>query len=212
MKPASLLKRFIAFCIDYIILTILSFIVVLLFTQLFRDPSNIIWESTKAFLETATELLPRYQISYLYKLVTTIAFYLTHLKEGIIIYSIIILLYFIYFERSKSQATIGKKLLGLKVKTIAKKRLSFLKATKRTLFFITPALFFYFLVFAIYPRCLTIINVSFHLLQFKIKIPQSCINILIGYISCYLLWFIPVFFTKNKTTIYDILSNTRVVK
>ena len=143
---------------------------------MFDNSSNILWNATKTFLGAVTEITPGHKISNFHKLITIFSFYLTHIKAGIIISGIVIFLYFIYFEQSKWQATIGKKLLGLKVKTISKKRLSFFKATKRTLFFATPALFFYFLVFSIYPQCLNIVNVSFHLFRFKIQVPQACIN------------------------------------
>ena len=210
MESTSALKRFAAFCIDYLIIMMMSAIVAFLFIRLFDDSSNIIWSSTKTFLGTAANIISGHKMSNLAKLVKVFSFYLTHMKSGIIICSVVTFLYFIYFEQSKWQATVGKKLLGTKVKTITNKRLSLFKATKRMLLFATPALFFYFLVFFVYPQCLKVANMSFYLFQFKIEAPTSCINPFIGYILCYLIWFMSIFFTKEKATIYDTLSNTRV--
>jgi len=209
MKPTSALKRFAAFCIDYAILILLSFVIAFLFVEIFVS-SHTVLDSAKSLLNKTITLVPGHNPSVFHTIAIKLSFYLTHIKSGIIICGIVTFLYFIYFEQSKWQGTIGKKILKIKVTDTSNKRLSLFKASKRFLLFATPALFFYFIVFFIYPRCLNIIDLHFHLFRLKIDIPPLCMTLFIGYTICYLVWFAPIFFTNERKTIYDMLSKTRL--
>ena len=123
---------------------------------------------------------------------------------------IINFIYFVYFEQSQWQGTIGKQILKIKVKDSANKKLSLALATKRFLLFAAPALLFYLIGFFIYPQCLNALDMHGHLFRLKIEVPTSCMTLFVAYIICYLIWFIPIFFTKDKVTFYDILSKTQV--
>jgi|SaaInl4_135m_RNA_FD_contig_21_1943439_length_715_multi_10_in_0_out_0_1 uncharacterized RDD family membrane protein YckC len=210
MKPTSVPKRLAAFFIDYVILILLSFIVAFLFVEIFSPSSKTLYDSAKSFLDNTIQLIPGREPSMFAKLTGKFSFYLTHMKSGIIICGIVTLLYFVYFEQSKWQGTIGKQILKIKVKDSTNKRLSLSAATKRFLLFAAPALLFYFIVFFIYPQCLNIVNMNFHILKLKIDVPPPCMTLFITYTICYLIWFIPIFFTTKRSTFYDMLSKTQV--
>jgi len=187
MKLNSSLKRFGAFCIDYVILLSIAVAISFLSTKLFGPSSNTVM----GFMKTLTSKILGEGASSLFDPY--------HLQISM---SICFFVYFVYFERSKWQATIGKKFLKLKVTDSKGKRLSLHAAIKRLLIFAAPAFVFYFLVLHIAPQCLA---------EVPCPISKSpCGTLCLSYIVCYLIWVAPIFLTKNKTTLYDMLSKTKV--
>jgi uncharacterized RDD family membrane protein YckC len=93
--------------------------------------------------------------------------------------------YFVSFERSKAQSTIGKRLMGLKVVDIKGERISLKQAMFRYLLYWVATDF---------------VHVAAYFVNFKALI-----------LVWYLIWLLPIFFTKKSTTLYDIFSKTEVV-
>jgi uncharacterized RDD family membrane protein YckC len=206
MKPASILKRIAAFLIDHAILTILLSIIGLFLTAV-TPASNTALDAAKEFFDKAIQLIPGQEPALSAKISAKLVFLTTHMKSTITLCLILSFLYFVYFERSKWQATVGKKLLKLKVMNSENKRMSVLEASKRFILFATPAIIFHLLVFMGYPQCLTLHK---HILTSGIVIPTACITLFSGYILTYLVWLLPIFFTKEIVTLYDALSKTKV--
>ena len=117
------------------------------------------------------------------------------------LFTIFSILFFVYFEQSKWQATPGKKLFGLIVEDVNGSRLSFFRAFARTILYNLPV------IPAIALFVLGALNVLKGIDPKLIVIAWSCITI-----TWYLVWFLPILFTKNKTGLYEILSKTRVVQ
>lgn len=101
--------------------------------------------------------------------------------------------YFALFESSKYQATPGKKLLNLYVSNLDNQKLNFKKALQRSLLFM-PSLLLPITIGAG-------IAIGYNKLIWIYILLDSCLLIA---------WYIPIFFTKERMTTYDILSSSKV--
>lgn len=108
-------------------------------------------------------------------------------------------LYFALFESSKYQASLGKKLLNLYVCNTDNQKLSFMRALSRYLLL---------MVFGGLPMCFLQLT-SNTMTDYISKVESYNWLVLIGFllgIAC----LIPIFFTKDRRTVYDMLSSSRV--
>jgi uncharacterized RDD family membrane protein YckC len=196
MKPAPIFKRILASIIDTILLSTLWLVVKLLVSPLHSAElilQDYVSKNIKSYLEHSS--------SFAFEALTRFP---STIKPGLILLttsSIIGFIYVVYFEQSKWQGTIGKRLLKLKVVDISNKRLSLLNASKRYLIYIAPTLVRYMTFFLMY-GALQKTNITFLLATIGFY--------LICLITGWLL-LLPIFFTKNKVTAYDMLSKTKVV-
>ena len=113
--------------------------------------------------------------------------------------------YFALFESSKYMATPGKELLGLYVSTTKGKKLSFGKALVRRLFYLLPSL----------PLTIVIIAGEGHKYLPGDTIKLIVLLAVILYpvtILMDLIWSMPVFFTKKRQGVYELLTHTMVCK
>lgn len=117
------------------------------------------------------------------------------LKFSPIIYFIFVSIYYIFFECSRNQGTLGKKFLGLYVSDKKNQRISFLNSCFRYFLFVIPMMPIYFSSFLAMIRKDSGIELS--LLIFTVPI---LLLIAIG----------PMFFTQEDITLYDMISRTRV--
>lgn len=115
-----------------------------------------------------------------------------------VIGTVIAFIYFGLFESSKYQATLGKQLFKIYVSDLQDQKITFARALGRYLLLILPGLLFIFTDF------------NEHSFDFTTNPRASYLN-LIGIVLS-IVWIIPVFFTQARTTIYDMLSSTRVNK
>lgn len=123
-------------------------------------------------------------------------FYLNH-YYAIVLYPLM-LLYYSFFESSKCQATWGKRLFHLYVSDSDNQRISFSKAFYRCFLWLLP-------LFPIAFWELSITKEDFDAEVFAHGwIPVICCIL-------YIIHFIPVF-GKERKTLYDILTSTRVNK
>jgi uncharacterized RDD family membrane protein YckC len=190
MKPAPILIRLLANLIDSALFWLFSFL-----TKFFIPGVMYALDQT---IPNMTEK----EHSILEQIATV---FFSYSNSGYLI-SFTILLYFVYFEQSEWQGTIGKKICKIKVVDTANKRLSLFKALNRYLVRIAPSLLFYYLSFFINsPACLKT-------LESATDLSTTCGKIVvIGGTAITLLWYGPIFCTKDNRTTYDILSNTKVV-
>ena len=122
-KYASIFKRFVAFFIDWLITSLISFAVFIILVLIMLP---------ETFQDWMYDLRPRWlwigdPLEYMdFEAYTAIT---------LIFFSILILplLYFALFESSARQATPGKMVMGIFVTDLAGNRISFLKALGRTL-------------------------------------------------------------------------------
>ena len=129
---------------------------------------------------------------------------------------IIPVLYFCFFESSKHQATPGKNLFGLYVSTLDDTKITLGRALGRYLLLALPRLL---------PAALIIYGIS----AYDIPLDANSLGLFVGtigattvaywwmlllllFLMLYIAWFIPIFFTKERKTVYDMLSGTRVCK
>lgn len=105
---------------------------------------------------------------------------------------ILVLLYFALFESSKYQATPGKKLLNLYVSNLDNQKISLMRSLYRSLLFLLLLFLTSFIFLVIYMNEYS--GLEFYFLGFTI----------------WIIWIGPIFFTKSKITLCDILSFTRV--
>lgn len=120
------------------------------------------------------------------------------LKYTSMIYSLsIILFYYVFFESSKYRATPGKMLFNLYVTDIYNHKLSLTRAMYRYILWILPTLPLFFLI--------TMGSSSKHE-----AILANLLWLLLIAFSLMFVWIIPIFFTKERKTVYDMLSSTRV--
>jgi uncharacterized RDD family membrane protein YckC len=116
------------------------------------------------------------------------------------------ILYFSFLESSKWQASLAKKYLGLYVGTKDNKKLSFLHAFIRTLTNCTMGLLIP--VTLLITFFLTAETVDQKFLASLSKIQVGTFALIVALLS---FWqYIPVFFTKERTTVCDMLTGTRV--
>jgi uncharacterized RDD family membrane protein YckC len=207
MKPTSVFRRLAAFIIDHIVVMTLLAIVSFIFAKSSPEPSHTLMDSAKELLNKTIELFPGQEPSFSSKLAEKFSYYFVHMKSTVFICGILYFVYFVSFERSKWQGTIGKKLLKLKVTDDKNKKLSIAGASKRFFIFAAPSLLVHSISFFGYPEC---ISARSHFMKSGIEFPSTCIALLVVYAVSYSIWLIPIFFTKDKATSYDILSNTKV--
>jgi uncharacterized RDD family membrane protein YckC len=186
MKPAPILIRILAYCTDNLL-----FLLLVVLSKFFIPGAMYALDQT---IPNISE-----QVHSLLKQTATVFF--VYSDSGYL-FSFISLLYFVYFEQSEWQGTLGKKLFKIKVVDSKNKRLSLLKALTRYLIFaIAPGLLLRLVLFFTNPACLNMTNPS-----------TTCTRLFVAYSIVYaLLWLGPIFFTKDNSTTYDILSNTKVV-
>jgi uncharacterized RDD family membrane protein YckC len=206
-KLTPIFKRLAAFVIDHTIIMSLLSVIGLIFADRLEASSHTFMDSVKDLWDTVVQFVSRHEPSMLSKITAKFSIYFNHaqyLQYTIIVGIIVAFTYFVFFERSKWQATIGKRLLGLKVANAANKRLSLFQAAKRFVIFGIPAFTFHFFAFFVYhPQCMDVVKL-------EMELPSPCMKLVIGYVIALLLWLIPIFFTKNKTTTYDMLSKTHI--
>jgi uncharacterized RDD family membrane protein YckC len=117
--------------------------------------------------------------------------------------------YFIVLEQSKWQGTIGKKLFRLKVVDSTNNQLSPIKSFWRHLCYLAPVSVIHLLTYLIHPKCFNIQAYKAHLDLFDV---MPCVwSLFIWPVIIHNLLLMPVFFTKDKTTVYDMVSKTKVV-
>lgn len=166
MNPASKFKRLLAFFIDCFIiaipLSIYNYIVILRSVE--------ITESSKLSTEILSEKLMSPNIS--------------------IIVAITGMLYYMVFECSKWQASIGKRLFNLCVVTKENNTIKLWQSCLRSVIWHLSAL---------------TTNIIL-LLGFKLNLTMSAAFSLSYGLAC----FIPIFFTENRLTLYDTLTSTKV--
>jgi uncharacterized RDD family membrane protein YckC len=113
---------------------------------------------------------------------------------------IICMLYFAFFESSKYQATLGKMLFKLNVMTTNHNKLKFFESCLRFIYIYIPVV--------------PILIVSTYYADKLQDIDMVAAFIILGSwglsIILYLVWLIPIYFTKERKCIHDMLSNTRV--
>lgn len=117
------------------------------------------------------------------------------------------ILYFTLFECSKYQATPGKKLLNLYVSDLKDKRITFKRALGRLFFLCLPGLFMLLVQLVVMYQLNQTTSIDFT----DIEKYNYWWIIAISY-CLYLSFFPPIFFTKTRSTLYDMLSSTRVNK
>lgn len=122
------------------------------------------------------------------------------MKYTSVIVLIVSLLYYTLFESSKYQATLGKKLFNLYVSDINNQRISFKNALGRWFLWWFPGI-----------PVLLLQLTSTSMADYDAKMQNYWWFFAICY-TLYLVFLIPIFFTKERTTLYDILSSTRVNK
>ncbi|NRA73421.1 MAG: RDD family protein [Rickettsiales bacterium] len=120
-------------------------------------------------------------------------------------------IYFIWFEQSKWQATLGKKLLKLKVVNFDGSKLSLWKSFARFFLFALIHNVMFILTNYIYSKQIRRLLFDFSTIeaikmQFIIA-PEYAILRLVT-----IIWFITIIFTKKRTGIYEILSRTKVIR
>lgn len=98
--------------------------------------------------------------------------------------------FFACFESSKYQATPGKKLMNLYVSNRRNQKINFKRAFLRYFLWCSPPYFFIFTVNTISSDYRTSFVFALCIISF--------------------LWYVTIFFTKERKTIYDMLSSTRV--
>lgn len=103
------------------------------------------------------------------------------------VYALAVYIYFVYFEQSHYQATLGKKLLRLKVVELDDYRMSFGRSVVRCLFSALPV-------------------VAYNIFKFYMGASIS----LVVFVVLLMIWLLPIFFTKEKVCLHDLLSKTRV--
>lgn len=166
MSPGNIFKRLMAFIIDSIIitipLTVYNTIVVLRSIDI-KEASQL---STQALMEKS--------ISAGFPLIVIIT----------------TALYYMVFECSKWQASIGKRLLGLCVLNKSNDTLKIWQSLLRTLLWHLP-------------------SVIKSILVLFMPLTEITAFAVLG-LSFVLACFIPIFFTRDKLTLYDMLTNTRV--
>ena len=167
MAPASRFKRFLAYFIDAIILSLFSSIIILPFA-----------------LGSIT------QISDIELLIT---------RYYSIVLTLVMLLYFPLFESSKSQATLGKKLFSLYVSDFNDQRINFSTAFTRCFIWLLPSLPIVFFQFT--SKTIEEYNAKMSTYWW---LPVICFLL-------YCIFLIPIF-GKERKTLYDTLTSTKVSK
>ena len=181
-KPGGVFKRFLAYLVD------LSFcfgIILLL----------------KIFYYSVLQLKINYiSEDYLYDFLITLG---APMK-------VVLPLYFVYFEQTTWQATLGKKLLKIKVVDNQGKKISFWRSSVRVFLFTLIANIKFILLRYIYSNEIKFTLFYWSSLQaIKAQFVLAPEYVLLRLISVF--WFITVFFTKNKAGVYELLSKTRVI-
>lgn len=121
------------------------------------------------------------------------------LKFNSIFIFLVASLYFAFFESSKYQASLGKKFLNLYVCDSDNRKLSFMRALSRC---------FLLMLVGILPMCFFQLT-SDTAIEYISRIQSYNWLIRGGFLLC-IGCLIPVFFTKDRKTIYDMLSASRV--
>jgi uncharacterized RDD family membrane protein YckC len=200
MKPASIFKRLLAYIIDSMLISI----ILRLAAEALKSPAF----KALSIIDKAITLIPGQEPPKSLKLATEASSYVGAINTIAVIAAVVCCAYFILLEGSKWQGTLGKKLLKLKVVDNTNKSLSLLKALKRYVIFSAPSLVVYSVALAMHPQCLNI-QKQLMMLNFSSLIP--CLWSLGLAIAVNLVLVVPIFFTKNRTTAYDMLSKTKVV-
>lgn len=111
-----------------------------------------------------------------------------------LIFIVLAVLYYAFFESSRSQATPGKRLLKLYVSGMGNQKLSTDRAFCRLCLQQLPVIF----------TCLF----AMIAVEYTSQDNYGLIGLIIW--IAITLWYIPIFFTKDKKTVYDMLSSSRV--
>jgi uncharacterized RDD family membrane protein YckC len=196
MKPASIFKRMLAYIVDVILIMILWRVAKLLVKPLHSASlvvQNYLRQVIKCFLEQ--------DHSSASEIITSLPSYIESSLIILSIPSFLYLAYFVFFEQSKWQGTIGKRLLKLKVVDITNKRISALKALKRHLIYMGPNL--------ITLMSLVLVYITWSKIHMLTIVALMVFSLTCSVIGWFLL--IPIFFTKNKVTAYDMMSKTKIV-
>jgi uncharacterized RDD family membrane protein YckC len=109
------------------------------------------------------------------------------------------MIYHAYLNSSSWQGTIGKRIMGITLVKNNGFKISFFRGMLHYLLSVLPFFFLFYLIFYQYSN-----NVSLYQ-----AITGSTTNIILGLV--FLLWTELNLFTKNKTTIYDIICNTTII-
>lgn len=179
MIPSSRFKRFIAFCVDVLISQVVTALLTGILFYSLGFALGLFVE--KEYLNNLN--LP--ELGY---------------RWGGVVGFLITLFYYVLFESSKYQATLGKKLFNLYVSDLCDHKLTFGRALFRYILWILPTL----------PIVYVQIT-SKNMTDYTTRLSNDWFLMLIWSVFI-IIWIIPIFFTKEKTTLYDMLSSTRVNK
>ena len=126
--------------------------------------------------------------------------------QGWIMLSVVVptWLYFSFAEASPWRATIGKRLLGLKVADTNGKRLSLPRALLRNFFKLIPWVFFHVALFAPSPRGLSVLG------QLPASMEWWWSFLIIGDILSFVYLLTPLF-NGGQHSIHDLLAGTRIM-
>ena len=189
-KPASTIKRIIAYFIDLSLCYFVVFIGVLIYISMFRQQNLFNLNFNENFDEIVkyTSLVGRVMI-------------------------VALPMYLFCFEYTQWHATPGKKLFNLKVVDTKRKKLSLYKVVFRVLLFrllkiISFILFSFYSKHEIYIVVRSLMIPSLENIKLLITtVPEHAVLRLL-----FIIWFMPIIFTKNKMGVYELLSGTRVVR
>ena len=171
VKIKLIVRRTIAYLIDIILVTLISCSLIFLFGVCYY-----VLTSSTAFWELVYRIY--YEDKWTMASVYIVAWFIS-------------ITYFVCFERSRKQATLGKKLLRLKVVDAKNKRILLKISMVRWLLYWMAG-------------DLRLVLGTFVPSMYFLETNLS-IFIWVG------VWFAPIFFTEKHMTLYDILSKTRVV-
>lgn len=125
----------------------------------------------------------------------------------------VIIFYFVLQESSKWQATLGKMLFNISVVDLNYKKISLGKSFYRTFLYSIPML--PFLILNFYIQLLIVesnanvvgdeVNISPFVYMFVEMIVWGIAGIILQFI-----WFLPIFFRKDRKCMHDIISSTLV--
>lgn len=121
------------------------------------------------------------------------------LKANLVFYPVMFI-YYSFLESSLSQASLGKRLLKLYVSDLGNQKISLAKAFSRCFLWLLPLM-------PIAYMQVTSSNMDEYSAKMNTYWWLTFVCSLIYFIE-----FIPVFFTKERSTLYDIFTSTRVNK
>jgi len=196
INPASLLKRIVAFFIDLFVVYVLRFVYVTLCMRLWLINSLI------AFMTKYQILFGNFDKTKITSAEINFFFESQFFKSILVFIGGIFLVSFLYnfiILSTKWSASVGQKIMNLKVIKNSGENIGFINSFFRSFFIIIPWLMCIFIF----------INEILAYNNFSKNIDKASFVI---FIFIFASWYDFVFFTKNKLTFHDFLSRTVVVE